>query len=232
MHDVRRAFTLIEILVVVAIIVLLASVLLVSFTDVFGRSEEAQARATIETLKSNVQSYESRWGIPPPANLGELGALVGYNSLTDPNTANRGIETLVLALRSRREQGPYIDTPLFADDARRTNLDGDTAVEGALAPEFLDVDTAESRELFEIVDPWGNPFVYLDVKSIQNGSFEYTVTMADGTTEKLDVTETQNALRHPTTGAYPTSFVLWSFGPDGVNDYGRGDDITSWPKYE
>jgi len=26
--------------------------------------------------------------------------------------------------------------------------------------------------------------------------------------------------------------VIWSFGEDGINQYGLGDDITSWPKYE
>lgn len=228
----RRAFTLIEILIVVAIVVLLASVLLVSFSGVFSKSDEAQAKATIETLKANTEGFQARWGAPPPANLQELGMLSGYTTLIDPNRDNVGIESLVLALRSRREQGPYIDAPLFADDARRANLDIDTVVEGALAPEFLDIPPEQSRDLFEIIDPWGNPYVYLDVKSIQTGAIDYYVTKGDGTRVQLDPTECQNAMRHPTTGAYPSGYVIWSFGENGQNEYGRGDDITSWPKYE
>lgn len=232
MRSRARGFTLIEILIVVAIIGLLAAVLLVSFSSVFGKSDRAQAQATIETLRANVEGFQARWGVPPPANLQELGMLAGYPTLTDPNRTNVGVEALVLALRSGREQGPYIDTALFADDDRRTNLDIDTVVEGALAPEFLDIPAEESRELYEIVDPWGNPFVYLDVKSVQTGNIEYDVTLANGTTTRIDPVECQNALRHPTTGAFPSGYVIWSFGEDGINDYGRGDDITSWAKYE
>ncbi|MBZ0135448.1 MAG: type II secretion system GspH family protein [Planctomycetes bacterium] len=227
-----RGFTLIEILVVVAIIVLLAAVLLVSFSGVFSKSENAQAQATIETLKSNIANFETRWGIAPPGNLNDLGVLVGYPGLSDPNNENTGIEAMVLALRSRREQGPYIDAPLFQNDKRRTNLDIDTVLESACAPNYLDIEDGTARDLFEIVDPWGNPYVYIDIKTLQMGGFAYTVTLGNGGTVNINATEAQDSLRHPVTGSFPTGYALWSFGEDGVNDYGRGDDITSWPKYE
>jgi hypothetical protein len=67
---------------------------------------------------------------------------------------------------------------------------------------------------------------------VQRGNFELEITQADGATARLDATECQNALRHPTTGALPTEYVIWSFGEDGINQYGLGDDVTSWPKYE
>ena len=227
-----RGFTLIEILVVVAIIILLAAVLLVSFSGVFSKSENAQAQATVETLKSNIENFQTRWGVAPPASLNSLGVLVGYPALNDPNKENIGIEAMVLALRSKREQGPYIDGPLFQDDDRRTNLDIDTVVEAACAPNYLDIEDGTSRDLFEIIDPWGNPYVYIDRNSLQLGNFQYNVTKGDGSTVNITATEAQDALRHPVTGAYPTGYALWSFGEDGINDYGRGDDVTSWPKYE
>jgi len=227
-----RGFTLVEIMVVVAIIILLASVLLVSFSGVFSKSENAQATATIETLKSNIANFQSAWGPAPPGNLQDLGTLVGYPALTDPNKDNVGIEALVLALRSKRERGPYLDGPLFQDDERRTNLDIDSVLESACAPRYLDIEDGTSRELFEIVDPWGNPFVYIDANSLNLGGFQYNVTKGDGSTVVITATEAQDALRHPVTGAYPTEYALWSFGEDGINDYGRGDDVTSWPKYD
>ncbi|MCB9933725.1 MAG: type II secretion system protein [Planctomycetes bacterium] len=232
MRRYRSGFTLIEILVVVGIIVLLAAVLLVSFSGVFSKSKEAQTKATIETLKSNVESFQSRWGPPPPCSLQELGQLVGYPALTEPNQDNVGIEALVLALRSRKEQGPYLDGPLFQDDKRRVNLDLDTVLEDATLPENLDIEEGSSRDLFEIADAWGNPLVYLDIKTVRAGNFQYEVTLADGSSSRIDPTECQNALRHPVTGQYPTGYVIWSFGEDGINQYGLGDDITSWPKYE
>lgn len=228
----RRGFTLIEIMIVIGIIVLLASVLLVSFSGVFSKSKEAQTKATIESLKSNVETFQSHWGIPPPANLRDLGILANYPVLADPNQTNVGIESLVLALRSKLEQGPHIDNALLQDDKRRTNLDMDTVIEEVGAPEFLDIEEGSSSDLFEIVDAWGNPLVYIDSKTIMQGNFQYDVNMADGTTATINATEAQNALRHPVTGQYPTGYVIWSFGEDGVNEYGRGDDITSWEKYE
>ena len=228
----RSGFTLIEILVVVAIIIMLAAVLLVSFSGVFSKSKEAQTKTTIETLKANIESYQARWGIPPPSSLNELGLLTGYPALANPNKDNVGIESLVLARRSKREQGPYLDVPLLNDEKRRANLDVDTVLEAAIGPDALDLEEGSARDLFEIVDAWGNPLVYIDIKTVRMGDFQYDVTLADGNRTTINATECADALRHPVTGQYPTSYVIWSFGEDGINNYGRGDDITSWPKYE
>jgi prepilin-type N-terminal cleavage/methylation domain-containing protein len=228
----HRGFTLVELMVVIGIIVLLASVLVISFSGVFSKSDNAQATATIKTLESNIANFEARWGVPPPSNLNDLGVLVGYPALTDPNKENVGIESLVLALRSGREGGPYLDDTLLQDDRRRANLDIDTVVEAVTAPRYLDLEEGSSRDLFEILDPWGNPYVYIDQTSLQTGGFEHNVTLADGSITIIKVTEAQNALRHPVTGAFPSGYALWSFGENGINEYGRGDDVTSWPKYE
>lgn len=224
-------FTLVELMIVIGIIVLLVAVMAVALSGVFSKSEEAQTKATIETLKANIESYKTRWGQAPPTTLRDLGQLMGAPSIGDPNENNVGIETLVIALRSRREQGPYLDGPLFADDTRRVNLDIDTLIDGAFAPTALDIEDATARDLFEIVDAWGNPLVYLNIADVRMGGFRYSVTKADGSTELIQPTEAQDKLRHPTTGSYPTDYVLWSFGENGINEYGRGDDITSWAKY-
>jgi prepilin-type N-terminal cleavage/methylation domain-containing protein len=227
----RQGFTLVEILIAVSIIILLAAVLLVSFSGAFSKSKQAQTKATIETLKANADTFQSRWGIPPPANLSELGALVDYPALADPNKHNVGIEALVLALRSKREGGPYLDAPLFQDDTRRMNLDMDSALEPAMGQNYLDIEQGSSRELFEIVDAWGNPLVYLDMKSVMRG-FNFEVNLANGGSITIDATAAQDALRHPVTGQLPQGYVIWSFGEDGVNNYGLGDDVTSWEKYD
>ncbi|MCC7507917.1 MAG: prepilin-type N-terminal cleavage/methylation domain-containing protein [Planctomycetes bacterium] len=229
----RRGFTLIEIMIVIGIIVILMSVLVVAFSGAFSKSEQAEATATIQTLKTNIDSYSSRWGTAPPGNMQDLAALMMPNQvLAAPNKENEGIETLILALRSRKENGPYLDVPLFANDKRRTNLDLDLVVESALSPQALDIEVGTSRDLFEFVDPWGNPLVYVNIVELRNGRLDQIITLSDGTQARITAQEAQDALRHPTTGAYPSDYALWSFGPDGINQYGRGDDITSWPKYE
>lgn len=229
----RRGFTLIEIMIVIGIIVILMAVLVVAFSGAFSKSEQAEVTATIQTLKTNIDSYSARWGTAPPSNMQDLAALMMPNQvLAAPNKENEGIETLILALRSRKENGPYLDVPLFADDKRRTNLDMDMVVESALTPQALDIEVGTSRDLFEFVDPWGNPLVYVNIVELRNGRLDQNVTLGNGTQVRITAQEAQDALRHPTTGAYPSDYALWSFGPDGINQYGRGDDITSWPKYE
>jgi prepilin-type N-terminal cleavage/methylation domain-containing protein len=228
----RRGFTLIEIMIVVAIVALLAAVLAVSISGAFGRSDAARAKATLEILRSNIESFKARWGVAPPSNLADLAQLVGFSGLAAPNTSNEGIETLILALRSRREGGPYLDAGLFADDAIRANLDFDSVVTSLFASEFLDIPEGSSNELFEFVDPWGNPFVYLNMREVEERRVNQSVTLLSGEQVRLDPTILTDRLRHPVTGDYPADYVLWSFGPDGINDYGRGDDITSWPKYD
>ncbi len=229
----RRGFTLIEIMIVIGIIVILMAVLVVAFSGAFSKSEQAEATATIQTLKTNIDSYSARWGTAPPSNMQDLAALMMPNQvLAAPNKENEGIETLILALRSRKENGPYLNVPLFADDKRRTNMDLDLVVESALAPQALDIEVGTSRDLFEFVDPWGNPLVYVNIVELRNGRLDQNITLANGTQIRITAQDAQDALRHPTTGAYPSDYALWSFGPDGINQYGRGDDITSWPKYE
>jgi prepilin-type N-terminal cleavage/methylation domain-containing protein len=227
-----RGFTLIEILVVVGIVLLLASVLVVALSGAMGKSDEARTAATIQTLKSNIDAYSARWGSAPPGNIKDLGALMaGGVVLGAPNRENEGIEALVLALRSRKEQGPYLDAPLFADDTRRSNLDFDQVAEIAMTAAALDIPEETSRELYEFVDSWGNPLVYLNIIELRQGRVDQTVTTPAGP-QPIRATEAQDALRHPSTGQFPSEYALWSFGPDGINNYGRGDDITSWPKYE
>ena len=226
----RSGFTLVELMIVIAVVVLLMAVLVASFTGVFSSRDKGIAKSTIEMLKANISSYEARWGAPPPSTLSQLGTLSRVPDLVDVNQTNTGIEAMVVALRSNREGGPYLDADLLANDERRTNLDADEMLPEVLAPEAMDIEG--SPELFELVDPWGNPYVYLNMTDIRQGTIEEEIILADGSTIELDVTRMQELFKHPVTGQYPKGYVLWSFGEDGVNDYGRGDDITSWPKYD
>ncbi|MDC1142200.1 type II secretion system protein [Planctomycetota bacterium] len=232
MHRNRVGFTLIEILIVITILLVIMGVLVASFSGVFSKSEQAQTVATVETLKTNLNSFNSAWGRYPPSNLMDLSALTDAVNLQETNPTNRGIEAMVLALRSGLERGPYMDAPLFGSDEARTNIDNDRCLPDVFDAEMLDIPQGESTDLFEIVDHWGNPFVYIDIQAVINGTVDDTIMLGNGDTIKITALDCQEKLRHPTTGQYPQGFVLWSFGEDQKNDYGRGDDITSWDKYE
>lgn len=228
----RQGFTLIELLIVIGIIVLLMTVLFFSFRGAFSSRDEARATATISTLQGNLASFETRWGVSPPGNLKDLATLTRTLNLVATNDTNEGIETLVLALRMQREGGPYLDGELFADDSRRGNLDTDDVLAEVIGQGALDLPEDSTRDLFEILDPWGNPFVYVNIAELRQGVGQQSVQLASGEVVVIDLTTAQEMLRNPGTGQFPTGYAIWSFGEDGKNDYGRGDDITSWTKYE
>jgi prepilin-type N-terminal cleavage/methylation domain-containing protein len=227
-----RGFTLIELMVVIGVILLLVAVIAASLGGAFSKSDRARTQATLEVLKSNIQSFESRWGQPPPSTVLRLAELTRSLNLVNANETNEGIEALVLALRSGREGGPYLGAELFADNERRTNLDNDTFMEGAMADAMLDIATDSSNDLFEIVDAWGNPFVYVNIGDMRAGLVRERLTLASGEIIDIQFDECQQKLRQNVTGGYPPGFALWSLGENGINEYGLGDDITSWPKYE
>lgn len=228
----NHGFTLIELMIVIGIILLLVAVIVVSFGGVFGKRDNARATATLETIKSNIQSYENRWGEPPPGTLQRLGELTRTLNLLENNDTNRGIEAMVLALRSRREGGPYLDQNLFGDAARIGNVDNDTFLADAIAPNALDMADDATTDLFEILDPWGNPFIYVTIADVRAGSVADKLTLHDGTVIEITAIECQDKLRHPVNGEFPQGYALWSIGENGINEYGGGDDITSWAKYE
>jgi len=227
-----RAFTLIELMVVIGVILLLIVVIAASFGGAFGRSDRARAQATIEVLKSNIQSFETRWGQPPPSTLQGLAELTRALNLNDPNATNQGIETLVLALRSGREGGPYLAPEVFNDNARIGNLDNDTFSATAMTPAGLDLPDDAANDLFEILDPWGNPFIYVNMAELRAGRAKDSIQVANGEITELDMFKVRELLQNPKTKDYPQGFALWSTGANGINEFGRGDDITSWPKYE
>lgn len=225
----RAGFTLVELMIVIGVIAVLAAVLIVSFGGVFSKRDDAVAKTTIETLSANLQSYQTKWHSYPSSTLAGLSAQTRVPiAVADPNDVNMGIETLVVALRSANNGGPYLDRSLFGKDDFRKNIDADELPENAFG-----FPQGEALALFELVDPWGSPFVYLNMNDVRNAQTPTLgrIQLEDGTEIELKVSELQDKLKHPTTGQYPQGYVIWSFGPDRKNDYGRGDDITSWPKY-
>jgi prepilin-type N-terminal cleavage/methylation domain-containing protein len=202
-----RGFTLVEMLAVMAIIAVLAGLIVSVSSMAQRRSREKAAQATIVRLRLAAEQYQADFGDYPPTSLRELGAI-------STNGVNEGIESLLRCLTTRRERGPYLQF----DEKELANTDGDS-----ISRDPCD-SVIESKELFEIVDPWGNPFIYFHNRDYRGGEKIERYEFADG--------ERPRCKPHPSekTGAFPApgSFVIWSAGPDGKNDDGEGDDIASW----
>jgi general secretion pathway protein G len=87
----RAAFTLMEIIVVVAIILILAGAGIVVFTGVLSGSKESRAKLDVKSIEKAVQVYTVKYG-RAPGSLQELTtrmpdnspALLKPEALTDP----------------------------------------------------------------------------------------------------------------------------------------------------
>ncbi len=203
----RRGFTLIEILVVISIIGVLAAIILPALAHVMESSKVSSCSNEIRQLEAALASYESVHRDYPPSRLSEIG-IAG-------NRTNEGNESLLVCLTTEKE-GPFWE---IRED-QLGNSDGDQA------PRLISTyngSTIRTRDLYELLDPWGNPYVYVHAKDLATG---YSVTyMAEGRTQPVEpVRQGEKAGITPGEGKYQ----IWSFGPNGVNDQGAEDDVVSW----
>ncbi|RME75768.1 MAG: prepilin-type N-terminal cleavage/methylation domain-containing protein [Planctomycetota bacterium] len=199
-------FTLIELLVAIAILALLSALALPAITAARRSGMRKACKAQIERLAAAAQSYEAAFGDYPPTALAALG-------FERTNGINEGIESLVRCVTTTRGGGPFYEP----DEDELGNTDGDETQQDPTAS------VLGRPELLEVLDPWGRPLVYFHHRDYRGGR----------RIERYLFDETEQRLRprpSPETGVYPApvSFVIWSVGPDGVDQGGGGDDIASW----
>jgi prepilin-type N-terminal cleavage/methylation domain-containing protein len=200
------AFTLIELLVGIAIIGVLLGIAIPAISSARRSGQRNACKAVIERVAAAVETYQSAFGDFPPTTLAETGA-------ARTNGVNEGAETLVRCLTTQERGGPFLEP----DEDELGNTDEDALAE----------DTTKSiygtLALFELTDPWGNPYIYYHHRDYRGGRKVERYLLGG-----VEV----RARPRPsgTTGTFPavTSFVIWSAGPDGVDEGGEGDDVCSW----
>ena len=79
------------------------------------------------------------------------------------------------------------------------------------------------------LDPWGNPYVYVEWASVPQ-PIKDSIAGTDTTgpvsfSPNFGGTGGSAVYLHPHD---PSKFDIYSFGPNGVNEGGQGDDVTSW----
>jgi prepilin-type N-terminal cleavage/methylation domain-containing protein len=245
-------FTLLELLIVVAIIAVLATLILGGLASARRRTQVAVAKNNIEALKAALVAYESDTGRFPRRSTATAGSLF-YND----------IAYVYAALRYRRivangggPNSPYVDWK--PEQLSKGSL-GSGWTQGTLPdfgnvnpttntqapPWFTQLDQTEwdsvndntyqlahlctSADPLIFCDPWGNPYVYREWASVptqlkdSSGSrtTSSTVVQSGGTGGGTPDTWTDRV--HD-----PSKFDIYSFGPNGVNEFGNGDDVTSW----
>ena len=89
----RKGFTLVEIMIVVAIIALLAAIAIPNLLTAKKAANEAAAKASVRSLSTAAEVYATSWNGVYPADTGELTAFI--SSAPDYCGATAGSDVLV-----------------------------------------------------------------------------------------------------------------------------------------
>ncbi len=207
-------FTLIELLVVIAIISLLGTLMITTYVSAQRDADLAEVKAFIQSVGANLETYRSdrRNGVYPPSSLEGFPALGTKLS----NRTNLGIEAMVVCLGSLGFDGLGNDSEAF--EKALENLDEDYSARR--------MTKFDATDLFEILDPWDNPFVYFNAEDYGNRNVRAYQRTEPGVLE-YDVVTVKPWLNPKTKSPYNlSSYQLFSAGPDG--EFNTEDDIGNW----
>lgn len=207
----RRAFTLIEMLVVVAIIGILASILLPVLAGAKKRAKLTQARAEANNIEAAVAGYQSQYTLAPvPKALSDDSA---FNPAADYSfsVSNSWVISILM------------DAEVLANAGHARNPQRHQYLNpGTLKPGITSAGV--SSDDYNFRDPWGNPYVI---------AFDLNYDNA------VEITGPDRVYNPYPYGRIPKSVLVWSMGPDGVAENGvvgpnRGrepknrDNVKSW----
>jgi prepilin-type N-terminal cleavage/methylation domain-containing protein len=217
-----QAFTLIEMLVVIAIIAILAGILLPALSYVKVKAKVKQAQMEMSNLTAAIKDYEKEYNrYPGSANVEKNGnpdftyGTVGLStsgSVTMPGPYNENNRLVMFILLNHMDQAADpLKTDIKGRNPRNLSLFDGKMVSGDQAGISTD------DHVFR--DPWGNPYII-------------TIDLDDNN-KCLDAYY-RNVGGPGLTGTAPNiefsgSVMIWSFGPD--KKFGPGfdkDNVLSW----
>ena len=222
------AFTLIEMLTVIAIIGILAGILIPTTMMVMKKARTAKARADIAGLETAVQNYINDFGAPPP----DSNAFAYDNTcapFTDMDTPN---ECLVWFLTREFTTSDELDGG--SDTPGLPGGNWSTAPEQAekvfsrkRGGPYLDIRAKQRKDydqddFYEFVDPWGRPYLYrayrrMAIRRITHSGGDSTVYVAGGTAPGGTA---------DSTGSVTISGTVSNEGTHTIKESGKG-----WFKY-
>jgi len=255
-----RSFTLIEVLVVIAIIGALSVLVLTALSDVQGKALRAQAQVELSDIAVALENYRSTEGRYPRTAPRPAGAALGDGDayrddcvglwiglMNKPTTAaGGGPGAPYLDGWDPQQVGLYAGGPAGLDAGLPTQPDGTNltsalpqseALSLGLLPYQLQHLPGQATQLV-LLDPWGNPYHYREWASIRDGAKDAAIASPrtrslSGIKPSLDRQGQRQPVPSVSDLPYaPASFVLWSNGPNGINEYGHpdSDDVVSWRK--
>ena len=197
----RRAFTLIELFVVIAIIAVLVALLMPAIQGAVTQAKKARANADVKSLVLAWKNYYNEYGRWPVAQnrlfFGVPGALQDASE-----SGSTGLVTIVNVMTNIM----YPDASMWGGGWNR-NLHPICTNYNPKRVSFLTYHAGSVNQQGDMVDPWGNPYKFL-FDADQNGRVNRRPfgTLV-GATSVYD------------------SVISWSMGPDGRES---DDDVNSW----
>jgi prepilin-type N-terminal cleavage/methylation domain-containing protein len=207
----RNRFTLVELLIVISVIAILAGLLLPAIGKVKDKARKVQAKAGAHALVIAIKSYESTYGLLPwhCGIHAKLPTDLNYCSCSPVSE-----DTWSDWSGGSNDRKAYYDT--LMQILTTTDIVGGTAptrkswgnIRGI---KFLDAPNTFTNTISEndpktgsYRDPWGNRYgIGMDLGYLDN-----QVTIGTSTVQG--------------------TVLIWSFGPNGTNDNGAGDDVATW----
>lgn len=227
-NQIPAAFTLIEILTVVAIIGVLAALLFPAIKGALQKAEFAQAQNDIKNIESAAKSFYVEYGKWPNGNGGTLDFAYGAfgTGVYEP------VHPSALGQSGYCENHWLMDTLQAIQDTSTLcgnggSLNNGTAV-NSRSIIFINIpakslkestDSTAANPYYDYVDPWGNPYQITVDTSYDNFCTNLAATCQNGNANSPV----------GNTGCVSNNIAVWSFGPLGpYGTHGPKDWITSW----
>lgn len=249
-----RAFTLIELLIVIAIIGILATFMMTALAAAKKKAQITVAKSHINAIKAALAAYETDMGRYP--RLSVIPGAVAGPFLDDA-------PALYAALRNQPGRGGGPNAPYLQDwkhedigllsrsvmtngAIKQDSMGQDPDAFVGIVERISKQDAEEINDLsfqadhdpstgdpMVLLDPWGNPFHYREWasvrRSVKNG-ISATVTVVDWDNSEDNNGDPAITGSQKVRARNPESFDIWSAGMNQVNEMGHpdSDDVTSW----
>jgi len=235
---ISRAFTLVELLTVIAIIGILSAMLLAVFSSVTNSAKSAKAKMEMSSLVTAIQGYDGAYGRYPvsPAvqNLANAAKsdftyggslLAAYATDIGPGnytTDNSEVIAILMDLTNYPGGGWTVNTNHQSNPLRTIYLNA-----------HMSGDTNSPGVGMDLVyrDPWGNPYIItmdLNFNEVCEDAFYKSAIVSAGGLNGLILQPDGNY-------AYLGTVMVWSAGPnktidpdDPATDHENHDNVLSW----
>lgn len=210
------AFTLVEMLVVIAIIALLAALTMGGYTYAVRGSREKTTRGTFEAVRTALDNYQTEFGeYPEPASVDKT-----IEFLPNKSYNVGGAACLYQALSGDGfDQIKGVNAPSGGnDDAKATSdgkVQGDTEVRSMMMKEMPQSMWMNKNGIYVLIDGFARPFQY-----IKAGTTSTSGTGGGGSGSGGQATTINS------------TYDLWSYSHDEMNTTKKSIDALKDPKLD